>query len=157
MLVNEQISLASVKVVLNGKLIEMPTNEALNLAAEQGMDLMLVQEDNGICKLGDYSKIKYEQKKAKKNNSKTEVKEVQLSPNIASHDLQVKADTINRLMSKGNTKVRIVMKFRGRMNMFVAQGRQLMTTFVQDNGWVLEKPIEHKDNISYCVVSRPKG
>lgn len=157
MLVNEQISLASVKVVLDGKLIEMPINEALNLAAERGMDLMLVQEDKGICKLGDYSKIKYEQKKAKKNNSKTEVKEVQLSPNIASHDLQVKADTINRLMSKGNTKVRIVMKFRGRMNMFVAQGRQLMTTFVQTNGWILEKPIEHKDNISYCVVSRPKG
>lgn len=157
MLVNEQITLANVQVVVEGKLVCMPLVQALKYATEQGMDLMLVQEEKGICKLGNYSKIKYEQKKAKKNNTKTEVKEVQLTPNIAEHDLKVKADTVNRLLAKGNTKVRIVMKFKGRMNMFIEQGRQKMIFFVQENGWVLDKPIEHKDNISSCVVSRNKG
>lgn len=154
MLVNEQINLEVVNVVVDGKLVSMSIEKALDMAYNNNEDLMLVQEDKGICKFGDYSKLKYEQKKAKKNNSKTEVKEVQLSPNIAAHDLQVKADTINRLLAKGNTKVRIVMKFRGRMNMFVEQGRQLMAAFVNDNGWVLEKPIDHKDSISSCVVSK---
>ena len=51
MLINEQIKLDAVKVVIEDKLIDMSLSDALNYADEQGMDLMLVQEEKGICKL----------------------------------------------------------------------------------------------------------
>ena len=156
MLINEQIKLDTVKVVIEDKLVDMSLSNALNYADEQGMDLMLVQEEKGICKLGDYSKIKYQEKKAKKNNTKTVIKEIRLTPCMAFHDLQVKEDNVNRLLRKGNTKIKIVMKFKGRMNKFVEQGKTLMNSFVNNPEWKIEKPIQYSEDSLTCIITKAK-
>ena len=155
MLINEQIKMEKVKVVGDYGLSEMTIKEAMSMAEDKGLDLILVNEEKGISKFGDYSKMLYQQKKAKKNCEKTaETKEVQLTPNIAVHDLETKAKMINRLLKGKNARVKISMKFKGRLNVFAEQGRQLMSDFVIQNGWKLVKPIENKDNISFCIVSK---
>lgn len=157
MLINEQIKLNIVKVVMDDKkLVEMSLSDALNYAYEQGMDLILVQEEKGICKLDDYSKIKYQEKKAKKNNTKTVIKEIRLTPCMAFHDLQVKEDNVNRLLRKGNTKIKIVMKFKGRMNKYIEQGNALMTSFINNDEWKIEKPIQHSEDTLFCIITKAK-
>lgn len=159
MLINTQIELRNVKLVGEFGLSEMTLEQALDIAQNKGLDLMLVNPEQGICKLGDYAKMKYQEKKAKRKNisDKTEIKEVQLTPNIAKHDLDVKANTINRLLAQGkNTKVRITMKFKGRMGIFKEQGKALLQEFIHTNGWLVDKSMDDKVNSIQCVVSKIK-
>ena len=135
-LVNEQIRFAEVQVITNEgeKLGKMSTKEALNIAEEKGLDLVLVSPnpDNPVCKLLDYSKYKFEMakraKEAKKNQKIVEIKEVRLSPNIDKHDLEVKAKMANKFIANGN-KVKISMRFRGRELNFINQGKEIMKSF----------------------------
>lgn len=135
-LVNEQIRFAEVQVITNEgeKLGKMSTKEALNIAEDKGLDLVLVSPnpENPVCKLLDYSKYKFEMakraKEAKKNQKIVEIKEVRLSPNIDKHDLEVKAKMANKFISNGN-KVKISMRFRGRELNFINQGKEIMKSF----------------------------
>ncbi len=135
-LVNEQIRFAEVQVITNEgeKLGKMSTKEALNIAEEKGLDLVLVSPnpENPVCKLLDYSKYKFEMakraKEAKKNQKIVEIKEVRLSPNIDKHDLEVKAKMANKFIANGN-KVKISMRFRGRELNFINQGKEIMKSF----------------------------
>lgn len=135
-LVNEQIRFAEVQVITNEgeKLGKMSTKEALNIAEDKGLDLVLVSPnpENPVCKLLDYSKYKFEMakraKEAKKNQKIVEIKEVRLSPNIDKHDLEVKAKMANKFIANGN-KVKISMRFRGRELNFINQGKEIMKSF----------------------------
>lgn len=135
-LVNEQIRFAEVQVITNEgeKLGKMSTKEALNIAEDKGLDLVLVSPnpENPVCKLLDYSKYKFEMakraKEAKKNQKIVEIKEVRLSPNIDKHDLEVKAKMANKFITNGN-KVKISMRFRGRELNFINQGKEIMKSF----------------------------
>lgn len=135
-LVNENIEFSKVQVVdSNGQKIGlMPTDKAIELAREEGLDLVLVSPNpsNPVCKILDYSKYKFEMnKKAKESKKKQkviEVKEVRISPNIDRHDLEVKAKNANKFIDAGN-KVKVTMRFRGRELNFVEQGKEIMSTF----------------------------
>lgn len=135
-LVNEQIRFAEVQVITNEgeKLGKISTKEALNIAEDKGLDLVLVSPnpENPVCKLLDYSKYKFEMakraKEAKKNQKIVEIKEVRLSPNIDKHDLEVKAKMANKFIANGN-KVKISMRFRGRELNFINQGKEIMKSF----------------------------
>ena len=135
-LVNEQIRFAEVQVITNEgeKLGKMSTKEALNIAEEKGLDLVLVSPnpENPVCKLLDYSKYKFEMakkaKEARKNQKIIEIKEIRLSPNIDKHDLEVKAKNANKFIASGN-KVKVSMRFRGRELNFVNQGKEIMKEF----------------------------
>jgi len=97
----------------------VPTQKALQIAYERGLDLVQVASTVAppVCRLLDYGKYKYEQtkkeRKAKRGQRVGLLKEVRLRPKIEEHDLQAKIKTTKKLLEEGN-KVRLVLRFRGR-------------------------------------------
>jgi len=94
-------------------------NEALDMAADAGLDLVEVapNADPPVCKILDYGKFKYEEQKkkneARKKQKIIEVKEIKLRPSIDDHDYQVKMRSMNKFIEDGD-KVKVTMRFRGR-------------------------------------------
>ena len=135
-LVNEEIKFSQVQVIdENGeKLGKINTNQAIEMAEDRGLDLVLVSpnQDNPVCKMLDYSKYKFEMakksKEAKKKQKVIEIKEIRLSPNIDKHDLEVKAKMASKFLEAGN-KVKVSMRFRGRELNFINQGKEIMKGF----------------------------
>ena len=135
-LINEQIEFSKVQVVNSEgqKIGLMPTEKAIELAEEEGLDLVLISPNpsNPVCKILDYSKYKFEMnkraKESKKKQKTIEVKEVRISPNIDKHDLEVKAKNASKFIDAGN-KVKVTMRFRGRELNFIDQGREIMNNF----------------------------
>ncbi len=96
----------------------VPVQKALQIAQEQGLDLVQVATANPpVCRVLDYGKYKYEQtkkqRKAKKSQRVGLLREVRLRPKIEEHDLQAKVKTTRKLLEQGN-KVRLMLRFRGR-------------------------------------------
>ena len=135
-LVNEEIKFPNVQVIdENGeKLGVIATSEAIDMAYEKGLDLVLVSQNqsNPVCKFINYSKYKFEMskraKEAKKKQKVTEIKEIRLSPNIDKHDIEVKAKMATKFLDAGN-KIKISMRFRGRELNFINQGKEIMKGF----------------------------
>lgn len=97
----------------------LPTHEALRLAREADLDLVEVNPKGvpPVCKIMDFGKFKYEEKKkesdARKRQVQVELKEVKLRPKTDDHDLEVKVKHIRRFLGDGN-KVKVTCRFRGR-------------------------------------------
>lgn len=119
--INEQIRDKEVRVIGEDgeQLGVMPTKEALKLAEEAGVDLVKIAPTAKppVCKIVDYGKFKYEQtrkeKEAKKKQKTVEIKEIRLSPNIDTNDLNTKINAARKFISKGD-RVKITLRFRGR-------------------------------------------
>jgi len=131
--INDRIRVPRVKVVdENGVMLgEMPTLQALQIARERGYDLVEVAAEARppVCKLLDYGKYKYEQKK-KQNKSKAkqhvqQVKEVRLRPLTGEHDLLTKLKKAQEMLLEGD-KVLITIFFRGREQAHKEHGRAMM-------------------------------
>jgi len=97
----------------------METDKAIQLAIEEGLDLVEISPntDPPVCKFLDYGKYKYEAQKrkneAKKKQKTIDVKEIKLRPNIDEHDYQVKLRKIYEFLDSGD-KVKVTMRYRGR-------------------------------------------
>jgi len=119
--VNEGIRAREVRVVdTNGvQLGIMSVREALNIAAERGLDLVEVAPNARppVCRIMDYGKHRYEQSKrdkaAKKKQKIVNVKEIRMSPKIDEHDFEVKLRAADRFLKSGD-KVKVAVRFRGR-------------------------------------------
>ena len=131
--INDRIRVPRVKVVdENGVMLgEMPTLQAMQIARERGYDLVEVAAEARppVCKLLDYGKYKYEQKK-KQNKSKAkqhvqQVKEVRLRPLTGEHDLLTKLKKAQEMLLEGD-KVLITIFFRGREQAHKEHGRAMM-------------------------------
>jgi len=96
-----------------------PIDEALDLAAETGLDLVEIapNSDPPVCKLLDYGKYKYQAQKkaaeARKKQKTFDVKEIKMRPNIDTHDYDVKMRNMRRFFEHGD-KVKVTLRFRGR-------------------------------------------
>ena len=128
---------------------------ALDLAYENDMDLVLVGD--GVCKVMDYAKVKYEAKKKSRENKKDTVvkwKEIQLSATIGDHDLKVKANQAIRLMDKGN-KVKVVLPLKGRMITHKEIGIRMIDRFKEVIGDVaVEKDVFFEGNKVVIHISK---
>ena len=119
-LINEEIKLPEVRVVGNdGEMLGVfKIAKALELAAEKDLDLVLLSPGAvpPVCKIMDYGKFKYEQKKraseAKKNQKITELKDVWVKPFIEENDLNIKMKKVFEFLGEGN-KVKISVMTRG--------------------------------------------
>ncbi len=109
------------------------TFEALRMAQESEMDLVEVAPDARppVCKVMDYGKFKYEQKKKTHHTHKTKLKEVRLRPHTDDHDYNVKLERAKRFLEKGD-KVQLVLMFRGRQMVHKDLGRKLLERMVVD-------------------------
>jgi translation initiation factor IF-3 len=119
--VNHQINVPQVRLVReDGSMVGVvTTREAINMAADAGLDLVEVSPNATppVCKILDLGKFKYEEQKrkneARKKQKVIEVKEIKLRPGIDTHDYDVKMRSVHRFLEEGD-KVKITMRFRGR-------------------------------------------
>ena len=136
MMVNEDIDFAQVRVVgVDGEAIGiMSSEQALKMAYDQGYDLVLMapQAQPPVCRIMDYGKFRFErdkkEKEAKKKQQTMELKEIQLSCRIDTHDFETKVRHAQRFLGDGN-KVRVVMRFKGREMSHMAIGQEIMNKF----------------------------
>lgn len=138
LMINEQIRCKEVRVIgeEGQQLGVMTSKEAMNLAKEAGVDLVMVSPSANppVCRIVDYGKFKYEQlrreKEAKKKQKVVEVKEVRLSPNIDVNDLNTKCNAARKFIEKGN-KVKVSLRFRGREMAHVDTTKHILEDFAE--------------------------
>ena len=135
--INEQIRAREVQVIdeQGTKRGVMKLNEALDLAYEKKLDLVLVSPnaETPVCKIMNYGKYKFEQtkreKEAKKKQKVLEVKEIRITPNIEQHDFEFKVKNARKFIEDGN-KVKITVRFRGRELNYVKLGEDNLNKFI---------------------------
>ena len=136
--INEQIRAREVRIV--GDDIEssvMPTRDALRLAQQRNVDLVEISPnaEPPVCRLIDYSKFLYQQKKRQKElkakQVKIEVKEIRFGPQTDDHDYNFKLKHAKGFLSDGD-KVKAYVFFRGRSILFKEQGEVLLLRFAND-------------------------
>lgn len=114
---NEQIRLSPIRVIgaENEQLGVISTDEAMRMAREAGMDLVEVapNERPPVCRIMDYGKFKYHQKKHQKKHHEQQLKEVRIRPKTDDHDREIKINHALKFMWQGD-KVQFTMQFRGR-------------------------------------------
>ncbi len=162
--VNERILAQKVRVVgENIKVDVYPTSVAIKLAQEQGLDLVEISPnaDPPVCKVVDYSKFKYEQKKKQKeikaHAQKTVLKEIRFGPNTDEHDFNFKVKHAENFLKEG-AKVKAYVHFAGRSIVYKERGEILLLKFataLEELGKVEQMPkLEGK---RMYLLMAPKG
>ena len=136
---NEQITASEVRVISSsGKQLGIISiREALYHAEDEGFDFVVVSPDAKppVCKIVDYGKLKYREKKSKKEAKKKqkiiEVKEIKMRPCINKHDYEVKIKALSKFISGGN-KVKVSMRFRGREMEHQNLGMELLKKLTEE-------------------------
>lgn len=134
--INEQIRAKEIQLIdeQGEKRGIMKLNEALDLAYEKKLDLVLVapNAEPPVCKIMNYGKYKFEQtkreKEAKKKQKVLEIKEIRITPNIEQHDFDFKVKNARKFIEDGN-KVKITVRFRGRELNYVKLGEDNLNEF----------------------------
>ena len=114
----------------------MSAEEANNMAEEQGLDLVKISPNAvpPVCKIMDYSKFCFDQKKrekeAKKNQKVVEIKEIRMSPSIDTNDLNTKVKAACKFLADGN-RVKVSVRFRGREMAHTNLGEKLLMDFAE--------------------------
>lgn len=141
----------------------MSRNEALNRAYDQELDLLCVSPNSNppVCKILDYGRYKFEAQKkakeAKKNQHVTELKPLRLSPVIDKHDFDTKIKQATGWLEDG-MKVKVDMRFRGRMMTRQEVGLKVMNEFIANLSDLanVDKQPKLEGNIMSCVLMPKK-
>ncbi len=163
--VNKYIRVPQIRVVLsdgtNGGV--MNTYEALKMAQDQGLDLVEInpKAQPPVCKIMDYGKFKYEEKKkaqaAKKNQQVQELKELTFRPNTDENDLKHKLAQAKEFLAEGD-RVKFAVRFRGREIVHQDIGKDKLNWLLQElNGLISSNPqISLEGKIMWMIVSPTK-
>ena len=164
-MINEQIRDREIRLIGEDgeQLGIMSAREAMKIAQEAELDLVKIAPaaKPPVCKIIDYGKYKYEQarkeKEAKKKQKTVEVKEVRLSPNIDTNDLNTKINNAKKLISKGN-KVKVTLRFRGREMAHVQQSKHILDDFAETlaDVAVVEKPAKMEGRAMSMVLAEKR-
>ncbi len=136
--INDEISAKNVKVISEEgeQLGEMPLEKALEIAANDDLDLVEVapSQEVPVCKIMNYGKYKYEQarkeKEAKKKQKIVDTKEIRLSSTIDTHDFEFKAKNARKFLEDGD-KVKATIKFKGRELNNTSFGTNVLNRFAE--------------------------
>ena len=139
LMINEQIRDKEVRLIGEDgeQLGIMSSREAMRLAEEAGLDLVKIAPTAKppVCKIVDYGKFKYEQtrkeKEAKKKQKTIEIKEIRLSPNIDTNDLNTKMNAARKFLGKGD-RVKVTLRFRGREMAHMANSKHILDDFAEN-------------------------
>lgn len=136
--VNEQIRVSEVRIAgEDGESMIVPTRKALQMAEQKGVDLVEISPNANppVCRLIDYSKFLYQQKKKQKEikakQVKVDVKEIRFGPQTDDHDYNFKLKHAQGFLSEGD-KVKAYVFFKGRSILFKEQGEVLLLRFAAD-------------------------
>ena len=165
LMINEQIRDREIRLIGEDgeQLGIMSARDAMKLAREANLDLVKIAPTAKppVCKIIDYGKYRYEQarreKEARKKQKTIEVKEISLSPNIDTNDLNTKVNQARKFVSGGN-KVKVAVRFRGRELAHTAVGKTILEDFAQklSDIAVIDKPakLEGKSMVMFLVEKR---
>ena len=165
LLINDQITFPEVRLVSEDgvQLGIMSSREALQKAEEANLDLILIAPaaKPPVCRIMDYSKFRYEQTRrerdAKKKQKTVEVKEIRLSPNIDSNDLNTKSNNARKFLEKGN-RVKVTLRFRGREMAHINQTKHVLEDFADTLSDVASMDKAAKmEGRSMSIVLAPKA
>ena len=162
--VNEQIRVREVRIVGEGiESTVVSTRNALHMAEQKGVDLVEISPNAQppVCRLIDYSKFLYQQKKRQKEMKakqvKVDVKEIRFGPQTDDHDYEFKLKHAKGFLSDGD-KVKAFVFFRGRSILFKEQGEVLLLRFaadLEDYGKVEQMPqLEGKRMIMFIAPKK---
>lgn len=164
-MINGQIRDKEVRVVSEDgeQLGIMSSKDAMKLAREAELDLVKIapKAQPPVCKIIDYGKYKYElarkEKEAKKKQKTVEVKEVRLSPNIDTNDLNTKMNNAKKFITKGN-KVKVTLRFRGREMAHMQQSKHILDDFAEmlADVAVIEKPAKQEGRSMSMVLTEKR-
>ena len=165
--VNEQIRVREVRIVGDGiESTVMPTLKAIQMAEQRGVDLVEISPnaEPPVCRLIDYSKFIYQQKKKQKEmkakQTVVNVKEIRFGPQTADHDYNFKLKHAIGFLSGGD-KVKAYVFFKGRSILFKEQGEVLLLRFASDleeYGKVESMPVlEGKRMIMFIAPKKAAG
>ncbi len=164
-MINEQIRDKEVRLIgENGEQLGiMSSKEAMQLAREAELDLVKIAPTAKppVCKIIDYGKFRYEQarkeKEAKKKQKVIEIKEVRLSPNIDTNDLNTKTSAARKFLEKGD-KVKVTLRFRGREMAHMSKSRHILDDFAEvlSDIAVVDKPskVEGRSMVMFLTAKR---
>ena len=165
LMINEQIRDREIRLIGEDgeQLGIMSARDAMKLVREANLDLVKIAPTAKppVCKIIDYGKYRYEQarreKEARKKQKTIEVKEIRLSPNIDTNDLNTKVNQARKFVSGGN-KVKVAVRFRGRELAHTAVGKTILEDFAQklSDIAVIDKPakLEGKSMVMFLVEKR---
>ncbi len=139
LMINEQIRDREVRLIGadGAQLGIVSSREAMRLAEEAGLDLVKIAPTAKppVCKIVDYGKFKYEQvrkeKEARKKQRTIEIKEIRLSPNIDTNDLNTKINAARKFLTKGD-KVKVTLRFRGREIAHMSNSKHILDDFAKE-------------------------
>ena len=164
-MINGQIRDKEVRVISEDgeQLGIMSSKDAMKLAREAELDLVKIapKAQPPVCKIIDYGKYKYElarkEKEAKKKQKTVEVKEVRLSPNIDTNDLNTKMNNAKKFITKGN-KVKVTLRFRGREMAHMQQSKHILDDFAEmlADVAVIEKPAKQEGRSMGMVLTEKR-
>ena len=164
-MINEQIRDKEVRVISEDgeQLGIMSSKDAMKLAREAELDLVKIapKAQPPVCKIIDYGKYKYElarkEKEAKKKQKTVEVKEVRLSPNIDTNDLNTKMNNAKKFITKGN-KVKVTLRFRGREMAHMQTSKHILDDFAEHlkDIAVVEKPAKQEGRSMSMVLTEKR-
>ena len=149
--INEQIHVTPVRVIDNdgAQLGILPTEEAIEQARKADLDLVEVapNERPPVCRIMDYGKYKYQQKKRqhKSHTHQTKIKEIRVRPKTGDHDLTVKVNKAREFLGHKD-KVIVTVVFRGREMAHVEEGRRVINGILEqleDISKVESAPTQH--------------
>ena len=159
LMINEQIRDREIRLIGEDgeQLGIMSARDAMKLAREANLDLVKIAPTAKppVCKIIDYGKYRYEQarreKEARKKQKTIEVKEIRLSPNIDTNDLNTKVNQARKFVSGGN-KVKVAVRFRGRELAHTAVGKTILEDFAQklSDIAVIDKPAKLEGKTWLC-------
>ncbi|MBQ3104954.1 MAG: translation initiation factor IF-3 [Lachnospiraceae bacterium] len=137
-MINEQIRDREVRLIGEDgeQLGIMSARDAMRIAEEAGLDLVKIAPTAKppVCKIVDYGKFKYElsrkEKEARKKQKIIEVKEIRLSPNIDTNDLNTKISAAKKFLTKGD-RVKVTLRFRGREMAHMAKSKHILDDFAE--------------------------
>ena len=165
LMINEQIRDKEVRLIGEDgeQLGIMSAKEAYKLAQEAELDLVKIapMAKPPVCKIIDYGKYCYEmarkEKEAKKKQKVIEVKEVRLSPNIDTNDLNTKTNAARKFLEKGN-KVKVTLRFRGREMAHMSKSKYILDDFAESlsDVAVIDKPskVEGRSMVMFLTAKR---
>ena len=161
-MINEQIRDREIRLIgQNGEQLGiMSARDAYLKAQEAGLDLVKIAPTAKppVCKIIDYGKYRYElarkEKEAKKKQKTIEIKEVRLSPNIDTNDLNTKVGAARKFITKGD-KVKVTLRFRGREMAHMQQSKHILDDFAQAlaDVAVIEKPAKQEGRSMSMVLT----
>lgn len=162
LMINEEIRDKEVRVIgANGdQLGVMNSKEALNIAEQNGMDLVKIapQATPPVCKIMDYGKYKFElakrDRETKKNQKVVNIKEIRLSPSIDTNDFNTKVNHTLKFLKSGD-KVKITVRFRGREVNHSSLGKVLLDKFAEaiEDVAVVEKNAKLEGKNMFMVIA----